>query len=165
MGRTRWKGYHKKMKKNTIYAKKCLLFPKIMATIASVGGTKNRLQNHKTKEIRMVTESVKSYRYEKIESAIVESVHELADKYKEKIGCCDEEKDQEAYTNACNMLMEDIAKAFGNREMYWIYEVILQESFDYEPSQRNPYAIRKPKEKIEESHIIDPYKLMVQQFQ
>lgn len=153
------------MKKNTIFEKKCLIFPKIMATISNVGGIKTRLQNHKTKEIRMVTESVKSYRYEKIESAIVERVHELADNYKEKIGCFDEEKDQEAYSAACQVLMDNVATAFGKGEMYWIYEVILQESFDYEPSQRNPYAIRKPKDDIEESHIMDPYKLMVQQLQ
>ena len=158
------------MKKNTIYAKKCLLFPKIMATIASVGGIKTRLQYHKTKEVSMVTDSVKSFRYEKIESVIVDRVHELADEYKKSkithlTAFTEDELDQEAYTNACNMLMEGIANAFGKGEMYWIYEVILEESFDYEPSARNPYAIRKPKQDIDQEHIINPYKIIVQQFQ
>jgi len=146
-----------------------LLFPKIMATIASVGGIKTRLQYHKTKEVSMVTDSVKSFRYEKIESVIVDRVHELADEYKKSkitylTAFTEDELDQEAYTNACNMLMENIAKAFGKGEMYWIYEIILEEYFDYDPSARNPYALRKPRKDFNEEHLSNPYKLIVANF-
>lgn len=147
--------------------KKSVEIPKIMAKITGVGGVNTNLQCHNRKEKHMVTENSKSYRYGKLEEALIEKVHNIADSYKDKVkeDKTEQELDQEAYTYACNTIMERIGSAFGQGDTFWIYEIILEESFDYEPSQRNPYAVRKPKSDINEEHLIDPYKLMLANFQ
>lgn len=145
------------MKKNAIFEKKVLLLPKIMAMVGIVGGNTS-LRNHKPKEEKMVTESSKSYRYEKIAETIVERIHAMADEYREKV----DDNDQLAYEQACKRFMEATSTAYGQTEMYWIFEIILEDSFDYEPSLRNPYAVRKPKKDVEEQHLINPYKLMLE---
>ena len=156
----------KKMKKNTILRKKVLLLPKILSNIVGVGGINTNLHCHKTKEDTMVTEGSKSYRYDKLEEALVLKVHTIADAYKEKIkeNKPENELDQEAYSYACNTLMERIGSAFGQGDTFWIYEIILEEYFDYEPSARNPYALRKPRKDFNEEHLSNPYKLIVANF-
>ena len=145
------------MKKNTIFEKKVLLLSKIKAIVKVVGGNTS-LRYHRKKEDKMVTESSKSYRYEKIVETIVERIHAIADEYRETV----EDNDQLAYEQACQKFIEATKNAYGETEMYWIFEIILQDSFDYEPSARNPYAVRKPKADVEEEHLIDPYKLILE---
>lgn len=145
------------MKKNTIFEKKVLLLSKIKAMVKVVGGNTS-LRYHRKKEDKMVTESSKSYRYEKIAETIVERIHALADEYRDNV----EDNDQVAYEQACKKFIDATRTAYGETEMYWIFEIILQDSFDYEPSARNPYAVRKPKTDVEEKHLIDPYKLILE---
>lgn len=145
------------MKKNTIFEKKVLLLSKIKAMVKIVGGNTS-LRYHRKKEDKMVTESSKSYRYEKIAETIVERIHALADEYREKV----EDNDQVAYEQACQKFMEATKNAYGETELFWVFEIILEDSFDYEPSARNPYAVRKPKTELDEEQIINPYKLMLQ---
>lgn len=111
----------------------------------------------------MVTESSKSYRYEKIADAITERVHKLADLYKVSDPSKNSiEFDNEAYAWACQKQMKDIRATFGDGPLYWIVEIILQDSFDYQPEYRNPYALHKRKEPDMEI-IINPYKLMIKE--
>lgn len=145
------------MKKIAIFEKKVLLLPKIMAMVKVVGGNTN-LRNHKQKEKKMVTESSKSYRYDKIADTIVERIHALADEYRENV----EDNDQVAYEQACKKFIDATRTAYGETELFWVFEIILEDSFDYEPSARNPYAVRKPKQGIEGQHLIDPYKLILE---
>lgn len=145
------------MKKNAIFEKKVLLLSKIKAMVKIVGGNTS-LRYHRTKEDKMVTESSKSYRYEKIAETIVERIHALADEYREKV----EDNDQVAYEQACKKFIEATKNAYGETELFWVFEIILEDSFDYEPSARNPYAVRKPKTEPDEKQIINPYKLMLQ---
>ena len=145
------------MKKIAIFIKKVLILPKIMAMVKVVGGNTN-LQNHKQKEKKMVTESSKSYRYDKIAETIVERIHAMADEYMENV----ENNDQVAYEQACKKFIDATRTAYGETELFWVFEIILEDSFDYEPSARNPYAVRKPKADVEEKHLIDPYKLILE---
>ena len=96
---------------------------------------------------KYLSETSKSFRYEKIQEALEKKVHELAEAY---IGCHqgqDEAKlDDEAYTIACKVMMDKVEKIMEDRELYWIFDIMLQESFGHEPSQDNPYAIRKKPE-------------------
>ena len=150
------------MKKNTILSKKWLLLPKIVSMVGIVG-VSNSLLDHNKKEENMVTESSKSYRYEKIADAITERVHQLADLYKAS-NTNNEVKDidQESYNWACQKQMKDIKATFGDGPFYWIVEIILQDSFDYQPEYRNPYALHKRKEPDMEIRI-NPYKLMIKE--
>lgn len=145
------------MKKNAIFEKKVLLLPKIKAMVKVVGGNTN-LRNHKPKEDKMVTESSKSYRYDKIADTIVERIHAMADEYRENV----EDNDQVAYEQACKKFIDTTRTAYGETELFWVFEIILEDSFDYEPSARNPYAVRKTKQGIEEQHLINPYKLILE---
>lgn len=166
------------MKKNCYFIKKMLLLPKIKAMVKVVKGRYDTL-NHKTKEDNMATENGKSYRYEKIEQAIVERIHSLADKYRENAErvrvdhdedgrwhewtVSESQIDDEAYTDACEKFMDRIDD-LGSEELYWTMEIILSDNFDYEPSQRNPYAIRKPKAiEVSSDEEINPFKLMALQ--
>lgn len=145
------------MKKIAIFEKKVLLLPKIMAMVKLVGGNTS-LRNHKQKEDKMVTESSKSYRYDKIADTIVERIHSMADEYRENV----EDNDQVAYEQACKKFIDATKNAYGETELFWVFEIILEDSFDYEPSARNPYAVRKPKKDVEEQHLINPYKLILE---
>lgn len=155
------------MKKSAFSRKKRLIFPKILATIVCVGGANTNLQYHKTKEADMVTENSKSYRYEKIEEATVEKIHQIADEYieKSKKGKNEDELYQEAYQYACNTLIERIGSAFGQGDMFWIYEIILEENFDYYPTAKNPYAVRKPRKDITDEQLSNPYNLISGMFE
>lgn len=145
-----------------------LLFPKTMAMVRIVGGINNGLQNHKTKEKTMVQESSKSYRYEKMCEAIINRIHKIADKKAEDIRfesgfkneiIEEEEIDVQAYEYACKEFMKFIEGLAGQDELYWLVEIILEDAFDYTPSQRNPFAVRKIS--AEKSKVINPYKMMM----
>lgn len=161
------------MKKNAIIRKKVLLFPKRKAMVGIVGGINTSLHNHNRKENEMGVESVKSYRYDKMCEAITENIHRMADinisKIKEDNWNIDgeemdeEELDQKAYTKACNDLINTIKATCGEAELYWLVELILEDSFDYIPSKRNPFAVRRPTDKNDRP--LNPYKMMINYIQ
>ena len=166
------------MKKKYDFVKKMLILPKLKAMVEVVGGRYDSLRgNHKTKEDNMATENSKSYRYDRIEQAVVERIHTLADRYRESAERVradhDEEGrwhewtvsesqiDEEAYQDACQKFMDSVDDSMGSDELYWIFEIMLTDNFDYTPSQRNPYAIRKPNAiETDPEAPINPYKLM-----
>lgn len=104
---------------------------------------------------KYLNETSKEVRYDKIQSAIEEQIHKLADEYTEKHGTLrvDDEHgeyrisetqlDDEAYEWACSELLDRIDNTISNDELYWIVDVMLNENFGHEPHPKNPYAVRK----------------------
>ena len=147
-----------------------LLLPKIKAMVGIVGGIDTSLHNHNKKEKTMVTESSKSYRYDKISETTVESIHKMAEleaaALKEEKPWMDEvDIDQQAYTQACGKFMNTIEQIAGKTEMYWLFEIMLEESFDYVPSARNPFAVRGPQTNHRADRMINPYKMIMEHLQ
>lgn len=147
-----------------------MLLPKIKAMVGVVGVIDTSLRNHNRKEKTMVTESSKSYRYDKISETTVESIHKMAEagaaEIKAQKPWLDEiDVDQQAYAQACDKFMKTIEQIAGKNEMYWLFEIMLEECFDYIPSARNPFAVRGPQTNHRESQMINPYKMIMEHIQ
>lgn len=123
------------MKKNDILSKKRLLLPKIMANVSVVRG----IGPAKQKEKKMITETSKSYRYEKIEESIINTIHGLADRYRE---ITSEEDDNIIYQYACSKFIELIKAITFDKDLAWTFEIIISENFDYEPTDGNPFRLK-----------------------
>ena len=104
---------------------------------------------------KYLNETSKSFRYEKIQEAIENKIHKLADEYKDQNGTkriddehgayeiTEEKLDDEAYDWACDELLDRIDNSINDDELYWIVDIMLQENFGHEPNERNPYAVRQ----------------------
>ena len=110
--------------------------------------------------MKYLTETSKAARYDKIVDGVEKAIHKIAEDYiydngdtriEDDHGDChtyrlsEEQLDNEAYEYAFEEFLSGVEELFGAEEVYWIIEIILQDLFEYEPSKRNPYAIRKSK--------------------
>ena len=122
--------------------------------------------------MKYMSESSKSARYEKIHEAVEKTIHNLAEKYIQDHGThrieddhgqireydlTEDKLDEEAYNEACDTFMKSIEDAIGNEEIYWIFEIMLADSFGYIPNKENPYAVRKPTVSVGISVLGFPY--------
>ena len=109
---------------------------------------------------KYLNEVNKNYRYDKIQQAIEECIHRLADEYMEKNNDArvsdfgteytpsEETLTDEAYEHACEQFLSKIDDVFGSQELYWIIDLMLSENFECTPHPRNPYTVRKTKPSI-----------------
>ena len=122
--------------------------------------------------MKYLSEVSKSARYEKIHESVEKAIHKIAEAYMDEHGTervednhgkikvyniTEEKLDDEAYNYACEKFMETIENSLGAEDIYWIFEIILEDSFGYVPSQKNPYAVRKPTLKVALSPFGFPY--------
>ena len=106
-----------------------------------------------------------AYRYQKIEEALVKQVEDWAEDYKLKEGnnriednhgeitqytISDEKLDKEATENAIEDILETVEDKFNN-DIYYIFELIMEEKFGWSVCESNPYKIKPPKYKCEMS--------------
>lgn len=109
--------------------------------------------------VKYLNETSKSFRYDKIQQAIEENIHKLAEKYIEENGnevvtedgvakISDEKLTDIAYIHACEEFLDMVDKYFCNKELYWIVDIMLSDNFDNTPHPDNPYAVKKQKPDI-----------------
>lgn len=106
-----------------------------------------------------------AYRYQKIEEALVKQVEDWAEDYKLKEGnnriednhgeitqytISDEKLDKEATENAIEDILETVEDKFNN-DIYYIFELIMEEKFGWSVCESNPYKRKQPKYKCEMS--------------
>ena len=103
-----------------------------------------------------------AYRYQKIEEALVKQVKDCADDYKSIEGnnriednhgeitpykISDEKLDKEATENAIEAILETVEDKF-NMDIYYIFELIMEEKFGRRVCETNPYKKQQPKQKF-----------------
>ena len=122
--------------------------------------------------MKYLNEVAKSSRYEKIHESVENQIHKLSENYIQENGTkrvednhgeireyelTEEKLDDEAYEYACEKFMRNVEDTFGSGDIYWIFEIMLADSFDYTPSKENPYAVRKPTVKVGIAVLGFPY--------
>ena len=122
--------------------------------------------------MKYMSETTKSARYEKIHEAVEKTIHRLAEQYIQEHGThrieddhgqireyelSEEKLDEEAYDVSCERFMQSIENSIGNEDIYWIFEIMLADSFGYIPNKENPYAVRKPTVSVGISVLGFPY--------
>lgn len=106
-----------------------------------------------------------AYRYQKIEEALVKQVEDWAEDYKSIEGnnriednhgeitqytISDAKLDKEATENAIEAILETVEDKL-NMDIYYIFELIMEEKFGRSVCESNPYKKQPPKFKCEMS--------------
>lgn len=88
----------------------------------------------------MVNEICKAFRYEKIENSVIQNVHAIADAIRENTK---EDNDDIIYEYACQKFINAINTITDDKDIAWVFEIIICEHFDYCPKGKNPYIVKK----------------------
>lgn len=96
----------------------------------------------RTKETEMdeYQKCIKAHRYEKMVDAIRERVNDMA----YDLLRCEDVTENEAFNDACEKILNEAENTFGTNDFYWVLEIIMNDEFGIEMSQKNPYKDTKP---------------------
>lgn len=123
---------------------------------------------------KYLNETSKSARYDHFESAIIDRIQNIADEYMSQNGThrvednhgecqeyelTEEQLIDEADNHAIREFLDMIDTHIGNDQFYWLAEIIISENFDWTPSTKNPFAVRK-KEDSQLTASMSPYGIM-----